>query len=140
MITQSVEAQAVAGAIDGFVAMNDGIHEAILVSHDGLPVSASAGIDRNAADRFAAVSSGLIGLAYGASARFQGGHIHEVIVEMEQAFLLVTGIPDGSSLAVFADVNADLGTVGYEMAMLSDDLGQVLTPAIRAELQQALLR
>ncbi len=140
MTTISVESHQVNTAVNGFVRTNQGVHEAILVSHDGLPVAASHGIGRDAADLFAAVSSGLIGLAYGASERFNGGHIHEVIVEMENAFLLVTGVPDGSSLAVFAASDSDLGSIGYEMAVLSDDLGDVLTPELRTELQQALPR
>ena len=62
-----------------------------------------AGLDRESADRFAAVASGLIGLAYGAAGRFGGGAVNEVIIEMENAFIFVTGISDGSCLAVVAD-------------------------------------
>ena len=83
---------------------------------------------------------GLIGLAHGASERFQGGHVHEVIVELERAFVLVTGIPDGSSLAVVAAGDADIGTLGYEMAVLADQIGSYLTPELRTELQFALPR
>ena len=69
-----------------------------------------AGLDRDAADRFAAVASGLIGLAYGAAGRFGGGEVNEVIIEMENAFLFVTGISDGSCLAV---VSARPATSGW---------------------------
>jgi predicted regulator of Ras-like GTPase activity (Roadblock/LC7/MglB family) len=100
----------------------------------------SEGLDRDAADRFAAVSSGLIGLAYGAAGRFGGGAVNEVIVEMEHAFLFVTGISDGSSLAVVAASDCDVGLVGYEMAVLVEKAGTVLTPELRAELQGALPR
>ncbi|MCB1004057.1 MAG: roadblock/LC7 domain-containing protein, partial [Acidimicrobiales bacterium] len=93
-----------------------------------------------AADRFAAVASGLIGLAYGAAGRFGGGAVNEVIVEMENAFLFVTGISDGSSLAVVASSGCDVGLVGYEMALMVEKAGSVLTPELRAELQGALPR
>ena len=76
-----------------------GVNEAVVVSSDGLPIATSSGLDRDAADRFAAVASGLIGLAYGAAGRFGGGAVNEVIIEMENAFLFVTGISDGSCLA-----------------------------------------
>ena len=112
--------------------------EAVVVSSDGLPMAKSEGLDRDAADRFAAVSSGLIGLAYGAAGRFGGGAVNEVIVEMENAFMFVTGISDGSSLAVVAGSDCDVGLVGYEMAVLVDKAGTVLTPELRAELQSAL--
>jgi len=98
----------------------------------------SEGLDREAADRFAAVASGLIGLAYGAAGRFGGGAVNEVIVEMENAFLFVTGISDGSSLAVVAAADSDVGLVGYEMAVLVEKASKVLTPELRAELQAAL--
>ena len=85
-------------------------------------------------------SSGLIGLAYGAAGRFGGGAVNEVIIEMENAFLFVTGISDGSCLACVAEAECDVGLVGYEMAVLVDRAGGVLTPEIRAELQAALPR
>jgi predicted regulator of Ras-like GTPase activity (Roadblock/LC7/MglB family) len=121
-----------------FVEQVPGVHEAVVVSSDGLPMAKSEGLDRDAADRFAAVASGLIGLAYGAAGRFGGGAVNEVIVEMENAFLFVTGISDGSSLAVVAGADCDVGLVGYEMAVLVEKAGTVLTPELRAELQSAL--
>jgi predicted regulator of Ras-like GTPase activity (Roadblock/LC7/MglB family) len=84
------------------------------------------------------VASGLIGLAYGAAGRFGGGPVNQIIIEMERAFLFVTGISDGSSLAVMATESCDVGLVGYEMAVLVDKAGSVLTPELRAELQGAL--
>ena len=89
-------------------------------------------------DRFSAVASGLIGLSYGAAGRFGGGAVTEVIVEMEHAFLFVTGISDGSLLAVIAESTSDVGLVGYEMAVLVEKAGEALTPELRAELQGAL--
>lgn len=140
MTPLSEAAQHVSWLVANFVAGQPDVHEAIVVSGEGLPVAVSHGIDRDAADRFAAVSSGLIGLAHGASERFRGGHVHEVIVELERAFVLVTGIPDGSSLAVVAAADADIGTLGYEMAVLADQIGSYLTPELRTELQFALPR
>ena len=126
--------------INNFVERVSGVQEAVVVSSDGLPMAASTGLDRASADRFAAVSSGLIGLAYGAAGRFGGGAVNEVIVEMENAFIFVTGISDGSSLAVVASSQCDVGLVGYEMALLVEKAGNVLTPELRAELQSALPR
>jgi predicted regulator of Ras-like GTPase activity (Roadblock/LC7/MglB family) len=131
-------AQNINWLVANFVEQVPGVHEAVVVSSDGLPMAKSEGLDRDAADRFAAVSSGLIGLAYGAAGRFGGGAVNEVIVEMENAFMFVTGISDGSSLAVVAGSDCDVGLVGYEMAVLVDKAGTVLTPELRAELQSAL--
>jgi predicted regulator of Ras-like GTPase activity (Roadblock/LC7/MglB family) len=111
-----------------------------VLSADGLPMAVSDDLDRESAERFAAVASGLIGLAYGAAGRFGGGQVTQIIIEMEHAFLFVTGISDGSCLAVVAGANADVGLVAYEMALLVDKTGTVLTPELRAELQGALPR
>ncbi len=124
--------------VNNFVEQVPGVSEAVVVSSDGLPIATSAGLDRDAVDRFAAVASGLIGLSYGAADRFGGGAVTEVIIEMEHAFIFVTGISDGSLLAVVADASADIGLVAYEMAVLVDKAGETLTPELRAELQAAL--
>jgi predicted regulator of Ras-like GTPase activity (Roadblock/LC7/MglB family) len=126
--------------VNNFVDRVPGVTEAVVVSSDGLPIAASMGLGRDGVDRFAAVSSGLIGLAYGAAGRFGGGAVTEVIVEMEHAFLFVTGISDGSLLSIKATSGCDVGMVAYEMAVLVEKTGAVLTPALRAELQAALPR
>jgi predicted regulator of Ras-like GTPase activity (Roadblock/LC7/MglB family) len=124
--------------VNNFVTQVPGASEAVVVSSDGLPIAASTGLDRDSVDRFAAVASGLIGLSYGAAGRFDGGAVTEVIVEMERAFLFVTGISDGSLLAVVAESGSDIGLIGYEMAVLVEKAGAALTPELRAELQAAL--
>ena len=136
----SAAARNVSWLLDNFVDRTPGVAEAVVVSSDGLPLAVSKHLDRDAADRFAAVSAGLIGLAYGAAGRFGGGSVNEIIVEMENAFLFVTGVSDGSCLAVVAEAGCDVGLVGYEMALLVERAGPVLTPELRAELQGSLLR
>ena len=126
--------------VNSFVGKVAGVSEAVVVTSDGLPMAMSGGLDRDSGDRFAAVASGLIGLAYGAAGRFGGGAVNEVIVEMEHAFLFVTGISDGSCLAVVATSDCDVGLVGYEMAVMVEQVGSVLTPELRNELQGALPR
>lgn len=138
MNRQSTNATNLNWLVGNFVERVPGVSDAVVVSSDGLPLAMSGGLDRAAADRFAAVASGLIGLAYGAAGRFGGGAVNEVIIEMENAFIFVTGISDGSSLAVSAAANCDVGLVGYEMAVLVERVGDVLTPELRAELQGAL--
>lgn len=136
----SADARNVNWLVTNFVDRVPGVGEAVVVSSDGLPMAKSQGLDREAADRFAAVASGLIGLAYGAAGRFGGGAVNEVIVGMENAFIFVTGISDGSCLAVVASAACDVGLVGYEMALLVERVGPVLTPQLRDELRVALPR
>jgi predicted regulator of Ras-like GTPase activity (Roadblock/LC7/MglB family) len=136
----SYEAKNLGWLLNSFVRKVPGVTHAVVLSADGLPMAVSEDLDRDSAERFAAVASGLVGLAYGAAVRFGGGRVNEVIVEMEHAFLLVTGISDGSVLAAVAEGGCDIGLVGYEMAVLVERTGSVLTPELRAELQGALPR
>ena len=136
----SFEAKNLGWLLNGFVRKVPGVREAVVLSADGLPMAVSEDLDRESAERFSAVASGLVGLAHGAAVRFGGGRVNEVIVEMEHAFLLVTGISDGSVLAAVADAGCDIGLVGYEMAVFVERAGAVLTPELRAELQGALLQ
>jgi len=140
MTELSAAARNVNWLVENFVDRVPGVSEAVVVSADGLPMAVSTGLDRDAADRFAAVASGLIGLAYGAAGRFGGGAVSQIVIEMEHAFLFVTGISDGSCLAVVAAAGCDVGLVGYEMAIMVERAGAVLTPELRNELQGALPR
>ena len=125
--------------ISNFVERVPGVDEAVVVSSDGLLMAMSRGLDRASADRFAAVASGLIGLAYGAAGRFGGGAVHEVIIEMEHAFIFVTGISDGSLLCVITGRGVDIGSIAYEMALFAERAGEVLTPEVREELKVSLV-
>ncbi|HEY4378238.1 MAG TPA: roadblock/LC7 domain-containing protein [Acidimicrobiales bacterium] len=140
MTDLSAAARNVNWLVENFVDRVPGVTEAVVVASDGLPMAVSRGLGRDAADRFAAVASGLIGLAYGAAGRFGGGAVSQIVIEMENAFLFVTGISDGSCLAVVASTACDVGLVGYEMAVLVERAGQVLTPELRVELQGSLPR
>lgn len=140
MTSMSSAASNVNWLVSNFVEHVPGVVEAVVLSSDGLPMAMSAGLDRESGDRFAAVASGLIGLAHGAAVKFNGGRVNEVIIEMENIFLFVTGVSDGSALAVVAESGCDIGLVGYEMAVLVEKAGPILTPALRAELQGTLPR
>ncbi|MGZ6926625.1 MAG: roadblock/LC7 domain-containing protein [Acidimicrobiia bacterium] len=115
-----------------------GIREAAVVSSDGLLIALSADVNRATGDRLAAVAAGLMSVARGAGAPMQAGAVHEVIVELERALIVVMGISDGSVLAVVATRPCDIGLVAYEMAMLADRAGAALTPQLVADLREVL--
>ena len=108
---------------------------AVVVTTDGLVLALSDRIARDTADQLAAVTSGLASLTAGAAKCFDAGDVHQVIVEMQGGFLFVTKLGEGSALAVMCEPNCDIGLIGYEMSLLVARIGQVLTPALRAELQ-----
>jgi predicted regulator of Ras-like GTPase activity (Roadblock/LC7/MglB family) len=138
MAQLSKEAQNVNWLVSSFVRRVPGISHAIVLSSDGLLMAMSDQLDRTRADQLAAVSSGLSSLTQGASRCFGGGKVNQTVVHMEAGFLLVMGIGDGSAMAALAAPDVDVGVVGYEMTMLVAQCGEVLTPALRHELQSAL--
>ena len=125
--------------IERFVDSVPSIKQAVVVSSDGLAMAVSEGTDRETADRLSAVASGMIALAYGSAGRFGAGSVCNVIVEMTEGWLFVTGISDGSLLCVLTGKNVDIGAVAYEMALFAERAGEVLTPEVREELKAALV-
>jgi predicted regulator of Ras-like GTPase activity (Roadblock/LC7/MglB family) len=136
----SQEARDVSWLVSGFAQRVPGVAHAVVVSSDGLLIAVSDHLPREHADRLAAVVSGLMSITAGAAAMFDGDTVKQTVVEMGRGFFLVMSIRDGSILATLASGEADIGVVGYEMARLAKQAGEMLTPALRAELQQALPR
>ena len=56
----------------------------------------------------------------------------QTIVETAGGYFFVTSVSEGSTLAVFAGVECDIGMIGYEMTLLVSQVGLLLTPAVRA--------
>ena len=126
--------------VSRFVDAVPGVTDALVLSSDGLPMAFSPGLAADLADRLAAVASGFVGLANGVADPFDAGRVTQVIVELERGFVFVTGISDGSNLAVVAASDCDVGLVAYEMAVLVERASTLLTPTLRVELQAALAR
>ncbi|MEV6567328.1 roadblock/LC7 domain-containing protein [Streptomyces sp. NBC_01456] len=123
-----------------FVRKTDGVRDAVAVSSDGLLIAVSDGLGRTDADHLAAVVSGLSSLARSASRRYEFDGVKLIMIEMGRGFLLVSAIRDGSCLGVLADSTGELGLVGYEMAVLAERAGDLLNPALIADLRQVLPR
>jgi len=107
------------------------VAHAVVVSADGLPLAFNTRFPRDHADQLAAVTSGLASLTQGAARVFAAGRVIQTAVEMEAGLFVVMSISNGSSLAVLAAANCDLGLVAYEMSLLVERVGRELTPASR---------
>jgi uncharacterized protein len=120
--------------VTSFAERIPGVESVVVLSTDGLVLALSAKLDKDTADTLAAVTSGLASLTAGAARHMGAGNVNQVIVEMDGGYLFVTTISEGSALAVMCGPDCDIGLIGYEMSMLVARIGQVLTPALRAEL------
>lgn len=115
-----------------------GIRQAVVVSSDGFALAKSDGVDRETADRLAAVSSGMIGLAYGSAGRFGAGPVSNVIVEMQNGWLFITGIRDGSLICCLTEKEIDMSSIAFEMSIFVQRVGDSLTADVREELKALL--
>ena len=123
-----------------FVRSTDGIRDAVAVSSDGLLIATSEGLDRTGADHLAAIVSSLATLGRSASRRYDFEALKLIMIEMRRGFLLVSAIRGGSCLGVIADAHCDLGLVGYEISLLAERFGDLLTPNLITESRRSLPR
>jgi uncharacterized protein len=108
------------------------VAHAAVVSADGVPLALSEHIPAGFAGQLAAITSGLTSLMQGAARLFEAGQPTQALVEMEGGLMFVMAISDGSSLAVLAAPECDTDLVAYEMTLLVEAVGDILTPAARS--------
>ena len=107
------------------------VGHAAVVSSDGVPLAVSDGILPDRLERLSAITSGLISLARGTASMLDCGAVTQTLVTMQEGVLVIVAISDGSSLAVPAAIDADLDQIAYEMTVLAEQVGSVLTPDTR---------
>ncbi|MER5973884.1 roadblock/LC7 domain-containing protein [Streptomyces sp. NPDC002055] len=123
--------------LDDLVARTDHVRQAVLLSSDGLATSSSEGMPTQDIEHLAAVCSGFHSLAKGVSERFGAGSVRQTMVMLEDAYLFVTQAGDSSCLAVLADVQTDVGQLGYEMSLLVKRAGRHMVAPARSASEAA---
>jgi uncharacterized protein len=120
--------------VNNFAENVPGVAHAVVISVDGLLLTASARLPTDRAEQMAAISAGISSLNLGAAKCVGADRVLRSIVEMDHGVLLLTSIRDGSCLAVLAARDCDVSQVAYEMTVLVDQVGKILTPQLRATL------
>ena len=138
MTTLSSDAANFGWLLDNFVRTVPGTRHTLVVSADGLLMAMSDNLDRTSGDMLAAIVAGLSSLTRGASRQLQAGEVRQAIVEMDQLFLFLMSVSNGSVLAAVADTTCDVGLIGYEMAMLVSRTETTLTPQLVTEMRGQL--
>jgi predicted regulator of Ras-like GTPase activity (Roadblock/LC7/MglB family) len=137
-VDQHTQASEFNWLLANFVRSTDGVRDAVAVSSDGLLIAVSDGLDRTGADHLAAIVSSLSSLGRSASRRYDFDGLKLIMIEMRRGFLLVSAINGGSCLGALADDGCDVGLIGYEIALLADRFGDLLTPALISESRRYL--
>lgn len=117
--------------VSDFTARVPDVAHAAVISADGVPLSLSDEIPPYFAEQLAAITSGLASLMQGAARIFEAGLPTQGLVEMEGGLMIIKAISDGSSLCVLAAPDCDTEMVAYEMSVLVEAAGEVLSPALR---------
>ncbi|CCH33494.1 roadblock/LC7 domain-containing protein [Actinosynnema sp. NPDC047251] len=120
--------------VSNFAERVPGVAHAVVISVDGLLLTASSGLPDDRAEQLSAIAAGVASLTESAARCFDGGGVLRSVIEMQYGIMLLMSIRDGSCLAVLAAPDADVGQVAYEMTVVVDQVGQLLTPELRAEL------
>ncbi|MBB6346377.1 putative regulator of Ras-like GTPase activity (Roadblock/LC7/MglB family) [Nonomuraea muscovyensis] len=118
--------------LDGLVDQVAGTRHAIVLSDDGLVISRSRTLERSDAERLAAIATGQQSLARGVGQLFNGGQVHQVIIEMADLWLFVTAAGRGTHLAVVASQEVDAELMSVAMHTLIQQVGQKLGTDARA--------
>jgi predicted regulator of Ras-like GTPase activity (Roadblock/LC7/MglB family) len=112
--------------LDRLVDQVAGTRHAIVLSDDGLVISQSKDIDREDAERLAAIATGQQSLARGVGEVFGGGGVLQIIVELANFWLFINAAGHGTHLAVLADQDVDAEVMAEAMHTLVLQVGQHL--------------
>ena len=134
-MTISSEATNFGWLLDNFVKTVSGVRHTLVVSADGLLMAMSENLDRTSGDQLAAIVSGMSSLTRGAARQLNGGNVRQAIIEMDNGFLFLMNVSNGSVLGVVAEANCDIGLIGYEMALLVSRTEATLTPQLITEMR-----
>jgi uncharacterized protein len=108
-----------------------GVVRAAVVAPDGVLVAVSGQEQAGQLEPLAAITAGLISLAGAAAETAGAGAVTQALVTMARGTLVIMVIDQGSSLTVLTTATADLDTVAYEMTMLVEEAGGIVTPPAR---------
>ena len=124
--------------LDNFVRTVPGTRHTLVVSADGLLMAMSDQLDRTSGDQLGAIVSGMSSLTRGAARQLRAGEVRQAIIEMDNMFLFLMSVSNGSVLSVVAEASCDVGLIGYEMAMLVSRTEATLTPQLISEMRGQL--
>jgi len=104
---------------------SSGLEGAVLVSADGLPISAvlKPGIEE---DRVAAMSAAILSLGERVAEELQKGILEQITIKGEDGYIILTGIGQDAVLTVLANNAAKLGLLLMEIKKAQGQLKEAI--------------
>jgi predicted regulator of Ras-like GTPase activity (Roadblock/LC7/MglB family) len=124
--------------LDNFASSTPGVSHALIVSSDGLPLIASAGMQPDLADPLAAMTSGILALGANIAGHVGEARCEQMMLKFPRGHFLFMGVGSLAGFAVLVSDGANLGVVAHQMAQLVDAVGHVLTPELRDDLRRRM--
>jgi predicted regulator of Ras-like GTPase activity (Roadblock/LC7/MglB family) len=124
--------------LDNFAGSTPGVSHALIVSSDGLPLVAAAGMSADLADPLAAMTSGILSLGNNIAVKVGEPRCEQMMLKFHGSHFLFMGIGSLAGFAVLVQEGANLGVVAHQMAQLVDAVGHVLTPQLRDDLHRQM--
>jgi predicted regulator of Ras-like GTPase activity (Roadblock/LC7/MglB family) len=124
--------------LDNFAGSTPGVSHALIVSSDGLPLVAAAGMSPDLADPLAAMTSGILSLGNNIAVKVGEQRCEQMMLKFHSGHFLFMGIGSLAGFAVLVQEGANLGVVAHQMTQLVDAVGHVLTPQLRDDLRRRM--
>ncbi|MBU7597435.1 roadblock/LC7 domain-containing protein [Streptomyces sp. P38-E01] len=113
--------------LSGFASRIPEVTTVVAISVDGLAL-AYTGVERDDADRLAAIASGVVNLLSGAAQLTNTDPVEHSLTAMDGGYMFSMAVSSGASLLVMTTRDADIGEVSYMMSELINQVGDALTP------------
>ncbi|MGW0364834.1 roadblock/LC7 domain-containing protein [Streptomyces sp. NPDC002990] len=130
--SNSATSSVIYSVLDNNLSRIAGIQGAVLLSNDGIKLSAYL-LDQPQAERMAAAASGIAATMKAISREVDGGRVIRQLVEMDDRYLCIVGCGEGSTLIVVTSRKARLGELGGEAVRTAQALGEWLSTPERAQ-------
>ncbi|TKA12626.1 roadblock/LC7 domain-containing protein [Actinacidiphila oryziradicis] len=121
--------------LDNLLDKTPGARHALVLSRDGLKLCHTSALTVDQADQLAAIASGIQSLSHGASMEFGDGTggVRQAMTEFYGGILFIVEAGEGAHLAIIADEEADVGTIGHNMSELVEQIGDYLVSPPRLD-------
>ncbi|UED85153.1 roadblock/LC7 domain-containing protein [Streptomyces profundus] len=111
-----------------------GVRHAVIATGDGLVEGSSPGLGRASAERVAAMTATLHAAARAFTTSFtdeEAPGLQQTVVESKEGFAIVVPAGQNTSLALFADPEAQLGNIAYQMQVQVAALARAMAAPAR---------